>query len=297
MRRRGWGVIGFFVVLLIIGFGYWRFAGQKKPVPTPQERPIAQARESVDLGHIPPTSAGLATVRETTAAFNDLPAWEHSRQLAKDWPHLSGDVAYFLRRTGELAPTDQVSRVQFRYGSLDAVEARDGVGRMRYGWFNDQLVAVVQIAGKVRPIVVIVSTMTVVALTPDQLQSLPLLWEQVPVEKFLITSRQGLAHHIDLPGAIDVSERFNLPLYRGKTKITPGEARGLPIHQRQVRVQVNEGDRFDLVNMDFTPAARRVAVVSAKYLPQPSRQSRQVRYNAPHHRKAMKRAASTANCP
>ena len=224
----------------------------------------AKQKESVDLvKEVPPVSTSMASVAPTLETMAALPPAERGRYLERAWPHLSADVVYFLRRMGKITPASTVSRVEFRYGSLGNVraESRDGE---RFGFFRDQLVALIHLEGTPNPIAVIVECLNGTFALPEELGRLQTVGSHTPVERFRIGHREGLIHHVDFPTAIALAEHFRLPLYKGrkiaeKYQITPAEARLLePTTSRlQVTVYVVQGDEFDLRHMTFTPSPRR----------------------------------------
>jgi hypothetical protein len=100
-------------------------------------------------------------------------------------------------------------------------------------------------------------------VNPEDWNKLQTLSTQPPMESFRIGKREGLIHHVDFPMAIDLAEKFGLPLYTSQVmdsnhRITPEQARRMePLTARtQVSVRVYEGDQFDLVAGTYTPAKR-----------------------------------------
>lgn len=224
----------------------------------------AKQTEKVDLVKgVPPISTSMASIAPTLEALATMAPEERGRYLERTWPNLSRDILYFLRRMGKITPASTVSRVEFRYGSLDNVraESRDGE---RFGYFRNQLIALIHLEGATKPIAVIVECLNGTFALPEELGRLQAVGSHTPREWFRIGYREGLIHHVDFPTAIALAEHFGLPLYKGrkiaeKHRITPAEARLLePTTNRlQVTVYVVEGDEFDLQRMIFTPSPRR----------------------------------------
>lgn len=194
----------------------------------------------------------------TLEKMAQIPESERGAYLERAWPNLPRSVTYFLRQHGKIAPNQTVGRIEFKYGSLKNVkaESRDGD---RYGYFRDQLVAVVYLEGVRDPLKVIVQCLNGTFALEDDLKSLQAVGSHTPIEQFRIARGEGLIHHVDFPTAIALAERHNLPLYRGKKmeeakKITPAQARELETEtdRLQVTVRVFEGDRFDLARGTFT---------------------------------------------
>lgn len=221
-------------------------------------------QERVDLVNgVPPVSGSMASIARTLDEMSKLPEGERAAYLERTWPNLSRDVVYFLRRLGKITPDQKVRHVDFRFGSLENVraESRDG---NRYGYFRNQLVALVNVEGASKPMAVIVQCLNGTFATEDELGRLQQVGSHTPIEQFRIGYREGLIHHVDFPTAIHMAERFNLPLYRGrkmdaKHRITPAEARRLEstVDRLQVTVYVVEGDEFDLARMTFQPSPLR----------------------------------------
>ncbi|KKW48078.1 MAG: hypothetical protein UY99_C0014G0008 [Parcubacteria group bacterium GW2011_GWA1_59_11] len=243
MRRL---LVGFAAALLLIGL-----AG-------------ACGKKKVDLVNgVPPVSGSLASIAETLDRMAVLPPGERGAYLERTWPHLDEDVVYFLRRMDRIPQGSRVDRVEFRYGSLNDVraESRDGE---RYGYFENQIVALVHVGGVREPIAVIVQCLNGTFALLEQLNALQPVGSHVPQERFAIGPREGLIHHVDFPTAIAIAERHALPLYRGRdiresNRITPAEARQMEstTDRLQVTVYVVEGDRFDLASGTFPPSPRR----------------------------------------
>lgn len=215
---------------------------------------------------VPPMSTSLAGIAPTLDEMARMSPERRGRYLEQNWPHLDEDVVYFLRQMGKLSPTTSVRRVEFRFGSLNDVVAESSEGQRR-GYFEDQLVALVYTRGAREPIAVIVQCLNGTFALPKELRSLQAVGSHTPQEQFTIGPREGLIHHVDFPVAIDLAERFNLPLFRGRTlnqrfQISPDQARRLEstTDRLQVTVYVVEGDRFDLINMTFTPSPKRAFV-------------------------------------
>jgi len=213
---------------------------------------------------VPPISEALSQVAQAADRMATLPVGERGAYLEQHHPHLKTDLLYYLRDMEKLSSAQEVTRVEFRYGSLQDVAAESGDGETRHGFFEDQIIALVYIQGAEFPITVIVECLNGIFTLPEQLRGLQLVGDHAPRERFTIGPREGLTHHVSYATAIDLATRFNLPLYRGRNlgaqnRITPTEARALESQtdRVQVTVRVFEGDVFDLRRMQFIPAPRR----------------------------------------
>ena len=221
--------------------------------------------EAVDVVNgIRPASTALGNIHGYAEELARLPETERAAYLKRERPQLEEGVVYFLRHeVRRLRPEQKVGQVEFFFGSLDNAVADDGDGVQHNGYFKNQLVARVHV-GDGEPIDVLVKCLNRWFVLPGQIEGLQSLGAGVPIEQFTIGRREGLTRHVDYTVAIDLAERFNLPLYRGRTqaqrfRINPEEARSLESEtdRIQVTVRVFEGDAFDLVNMKFTPSRLR----------------------------------------
>ena len=250
MKKRNIAVIFGMVVVALLIYISW---------------PTSKTVKAVDVVNgITPASSALSDIRVTLQELARMPTNQREARLRQDWPRLEQGVVYFLRRANRLPDNTEVERVEFRFGSLDHVRAQDGAGNQHEGYFRDQLVARVYLRGDQKPVDVIVQCLNGTFFLPEDYNKLQPIGSYNVAERFTIGPREGLIHHVDFPVAIDLAERFHLPLYRGrhmkdKAQISPAEARRLePMTDRvQVTVQVYEGDAFDLVSMTYTPATRR----------------------------------------
>ena len=157
--------------------------------------------------------------------------------------------------------------MDFHFGSLKDVRAEGGDGQTREGYFKDQVIALVHVRGVNKPLAVIVQCLNGVFQLPENMQRAGMqhLGNYTPVERFTIGPREGLTHHVDFPTAINLADRFDLPLYKGREmstarRITPDQARALEDRTDwvQVTVYVVEGDIFDLRDSTFIPSSRRL---------------------------------------
>lgn len=238
-----------FVIVLVVVVLLTSIACGKKPA-------------GVDLARgITPVSTQFAGIRTTLEQLAALPPAQRQEVLRREYPHLETDLVYFLRRNNKLSANQRVESVEFLLGSASGIKAEDRHGVVHEGYIKDQLLAKVKVVGVNKPITVIVECLNGTFDLPGGLQS---LGRYTPEEQFVIGPREGLIHHVDFRTAIDLAERFNLPLYRtqnmdSRNRITPAIARSMESNtdRIQVTVQVYEGDRFDLVNMRFTPSPHR----------------------------------------
>src|SRR3989344_3618912 len=103
--------------------------------------------------------------------------------------------------------TSHVDRVESRYGSLNDVraESRDGE---RYGYFENQIVALVHVGGVREPIAVIVQCLNGTFALLEQLNALQPVGSHVPQERFAVRPRGGLIHHVVSPVAFPITSRL-----------------------------------------------------------------------------------------
>lgn len=222
----------------------------------------SKTQQTTDVVHgLPPVSDAFERIEETNRAMATMNPEQRRAYLHQHWPNLEEGIVYFLRQRGRINSSETVSRVDFRYGSLDSVRAEGGDGEIKTGYFNNQLVALVYVNGRGEALAVIVRCLNGMFAEPEDFQSLPQLVSNTPVERFTIGPREGLVDHVPFPVAIDLAERHNLPLYRGhrinrRRLITPAQARQMEPRTDvvQVTVRVYTGDQFDLVNNTYTPA-------------------------------------------
>lgn len=221
-------------------------------------------KENVDVVRgVPPVSRAMQNIQPTLIAMKSMPTADRAAYLTRNWPHLSEDVTYYLRQHNRIRHDQAVERTMFYYGSLDNVSVESNGGAQRYGYFGDQLVALVKVVGVERPIQVLVECLNGTFIELDRIKGLQAVGDHTPIEQFTIARGEGLIHHVDFPVAIDLAERHKLPLYRGKVmtevnKITPMQARALEAttDRLQVTVRVTEGDQFDLRAGTYTRAPR-----------------------------------------
>lgn len=226
-------------------------------------------KESVDVVRgIPPVGRSLQGIRPTIDEMRKLPAAQRAEVLQRVYPHLANDLTYHMRTLGEIRQDQTVSRVEFIWvDQLDNVVANSAGGIQRTGQLRYQLVALMHIAGVSEPRKVAVECLNGIAVPLDRLvKAGQSLGSHTPLERFVIRRRESLVTYLDYATAIDVAQRFGIPLYRGQKMtehnlITPDEARKLEgtTNRLQVTAQVYEGDVFDLRNMRYT--SRKLGIV------------------------------------
>lgn len=222
-------------------------------------------RAGIDVvNHQMPVSDLYSRIDHDLRVMAGLPPAQRAQYLRAHWPNLEAGVVHYLRERGKLRPDQAVDRVEFRFGSLDGVRAEGGDGQTREGYFRDQIIALAYPHGAQKPLAVIVKCLNGLMALATDLDGLQPIGSYTPIERFTIGPREGLTTYVDYPTAVDLAERFNLPLYRGKSqrdryRIRPMEARRLETQTDwvQVTVGVVEGDAFDLQANRFTPSPRR----------------------------------------
>lgn len=221
--------------------------------------------KTVDVvNEVLPVSTSYIGIAPTLNELASLPPEERSARLAQSWPNLSTGILYYARIHGLIPKSARIDRIELRFGSLDHVRANDGAGAGHEGHFTNQLVARVYVTDKSAPVDLIILCLNGMSVVnAEDWNKLQTLSTPPPIESFRIGKREGLIHHVDFPMAIDLAEKFGLPLYTSqvmdsKHRITPEQARRMePLTARtQVSVRVYEGDKFDLVAGTYTPAKR-----------------------------------------
>lgn len=226
----------------------------------------SRSDENVDVVHdVEPMSEAFLNFDQTLTALAEMETDERQVYLDRHYPNIDEDVVYWLRRDLRLMPSEQVRSVEFRFGSLEDVSAESGDGDRRNGFFENQLIATIQLVGG-QHLEVILRCMNGMSASPDQLLTLQSMGSRTPVERFTIRRGEGLTHHVGFLAAIDIAERHGLPVYRGKRMrdrhmISYNDARALEqlTYDIQVTVYVVAGDEFNLVNLEFTPSPRRTS--------------------------------------
>lgn len=231
----------------------------------------AACRKKVDLVNgVPPVSRDFASMGQYMTQLAALPADQRAARLAHDYPHLQDQLVQSLRSRGKVTNGQEVRSVQFVFGSQGRAKAESGDGKTYDGFFKDQLVARVTIAGQDKPLDVLVVCLNGTFSLPGDLAKAGFtdLGVRTVAQRFTIGKGEGLIPHVGYQLAIDLAERFNLPLYRGKgwngtNRISPAQARSMEgnTDREQVTVGVWEGDRFDLTTFPptFTPSLLRQA--------------------------------------
>lgn len=222
-------------------------------------------KENVDVVKgVAPISTAFASIAHANDTMASMTVGERGAYLEHTWPHLDEDLAYFLRRHGKLKSRDHIDRIEFYYGSMEDVKAESATTD-RYGYFKNQLIALVWVVDTKDPISVIVECLNGTFALVDDIKELDLIGSHTPLGKFIISRNEGLLHHVDYPVAMDLADRFDLPLYRGQVvteenRITVAEARELEAttDRLQVTVLVYEGDEFDLERMTFRSPHRHI---------------------------------------
>ncbi|MDA1334748.1 MAG: hypothetical protein O2794_01875 [bacterium] len=242
--------VGGFGLLLMIAVGLFAYQDWT------EEPPVDVVRG------VPPVSRALQHVSYAVDDMADMSEAERGKYLETNFPHLPQDVVYYLRDLGKIHPSREITRVEFRYGSLGDImaESGDDIERVN-GYFENQLIAIVYVEQGVEPYIVIVECLNGTFITVDRWKTLQAVGEHGITESFVIGRGEGLTHHVSYGTAIDLAERFELPLYvgnrmRSDRRITPNEARLIDTDHEQVTVKVGVGDFFDLRRMEYRKAGR-----------------------------------------
>lgn len=217
------------------------------------------------VGGRTPVSNSMADTQGTLEALAKMPAAQRAGYLQQRHPDLAQRLVYFLRQRGKIQAGAEVSGVEFFFGSLNRVKAEDGTGQVVRGFFKNQLLARVRVAGLKDPIAVIVRCLNGTFELPEDLvrAGMTLVGTQRPDERFTIGKNDNLVNHVGYKTAIDLAERHRLAVVRGKGKdredIDTTTARSLENRTDwiQVAVMVYEGDRFDLLAGTYTPAPKK----------------------------------------
>lgn len=212
---------------------------------------------------VEPMSRSMASISTTIDRLAELQPEQRGAYLEQTWPHLDEDVVFFLRAQNRIPADTPVSRVEFKFGDLDNIWAQEAGGERRFGYVEDQLVAVIQVAGVEKPIVVLVQCLNGTFMELDRVNDLQSVGTHTPIERFVIGPREGLVHHVDYPAAIALAEEHRLPVYKTSVQIPSNRisyatARAMESQTdwTQVTVRVFPGDEFNLVNGTYTSANR-----------------------------------------
>ncbi len=229
---------------------------------------IASGCKKTDVvGGRSPVSNSMADVQATLDELAKMPAEQRAMYMQQRHPDLAQRIVYYLRQRGKIQAGAEVQGVDFFFGSLNRVKAEDGAGQIVQGYFKNQLVARVRVAGLKNPIAVIVRCLNGTFELPEDLARAGMtpMGTQRPEERFTIGKNDNLVNHVGYRTAIDLAERHRLAVVRGKGKdrknIDTMTARSLENRTDwiQVAVMVYEGDRFDLVAGTYTPAPKKPA--------------------------------------
>lgn len=220
----------------------------------------AEAR-GVDLvDGIAPASDAFAGIHGFAEELAALPPQERMALIEKARPRLNQAVVYFLRNLDRIKRSEKVEKVELFFGSIEGTRAKDGEGKEFKGYFLNELVARVHLKGG-RTEDALVRCLNLYLELPEHIAKLQRLssTEITEVKEFTIEKGQGLIHHVDYTVAIDLAERHNLKLYRGRDQnemflISPDVARGLEWETGRVQVTVGvmEGDHFNLADGTFS---------------------------------------------
>lgn len=220
------------------------------------------------VNDISPVSTALSGTRVTIERLAQITPADRTARLQYDWPHLAESVVYYARAHGLISGTAVVDRVLFYFGDLDNARAQDGSGTWHMGYTKDQLVARMVVAGQDEPVYLFVVHLSRIIADHKEVNRLQYLGTYHVWSRFIIGPLGGLVYYVDYPLAIDLAERFHLPLYDGremfeKNRITPAQARLMEpdLASTQVTVRVFEGDRFDLIAGTYTPAPKKIVPV------------------------------------
>lgn len=178
--------------------------------------------------------------------------------LEKEWPTLRNDVVARLRMSNRL-PGNDAEKVVFNFGSAQNIKADDANGIEHAGYFSNELVASVFPRGGGKSVDVLVRCLNGYFIVDGGEITLDRGWTETPIMQFKVEHPWGLTHYVDFPTAVELAERFDLKMFRGKGKreveITPAQARLLRDKTDQVfvKVLVYHGDEFNLVDMVYKP--------------------------------------------
>ena len=170
--------------------------------------------------------------------------------LDREWPTLGSSIVGWLRSTNRITPSEEVTSVEYMYGSGQA-DGEDGQGQIHSGYFEDELLAKVTIAGRNEPLVVAVRCLN--GLFRIQGDGINTIAEDEI--NFTIGRRKALVDYVSYETSIYLAEYFNLPIYKGRGRsrraVDPTEARATNTDDHQIMVLVFAGDEFDIGNMTY----------------------------------------------
>lgn len=194
---------------------------------------------------------GLAINQKLASMGSDQ---ERMAYLSEHYPHLDDIVIDHLRQSFSIPLGAIVAKVEFHFGSSDDVTASTGDNKRVRGYFKDQLVAYVTLAGEDAPRLFAVQCTNGMALAIGA--SAPRLQALVsydPVQPFTVEQGRGLAFYTkDFPKAIAIARACNFPLYleRGTHQpISAEQALATDTDWKQVTVGVKPGTWVDPQNL------------------------------------------------
>lgn len=241
------GAIG---ILIILFFG---------PFPSPKSLDVAIGVPAVSDVH-------REVARQITNELRALPEAERSGySVNQRYPGLAASIIAQMRDRGKIRPNQRVERIDWRFGSMEGVVAEQAGGRTAWGHFNDQLLAVVKIAGVAKPwVVIVLCTNGMIEFPEDRLNGLSHVGQQTAQNmSFTLRPGEGIATYTSFQTAISFAEICNRRLTKvvpGKRAevITPAEARRLESQTNRLRVvaAASPGDQFNVADMTCLPAPR-----------------------------------------
>lgn len=226
--------------------------------------PSSKNEPAVDVATgVPPISRNFEQVAIDVATnLRDLSPEERAVYVHQHYPQLGPAIVAHMRDRSRIAPNQRVERVDYLFGSMDGVIAEQGNGPEVKGDFNDQLLAVVKIAGVEEPAVLIVICSNGLVVFPEeQLRNLQAVGNQASEQLvFTIARGEGLTNYVSYQTAMDFAELHNLKVMKvignKREAIDVETARGLENETDNIRVvvSVKTGDRFSVADMSYTPA-------------------------------------------
>jgi len=178
----------------------------------------------------------------------------------RHWPNIETSVASWLSWQNVLPEGASIDSMTFHYGDAYKVVANDAYDKETAGYFSDQLVAFVYVAGQKEPLKILLNCLNeYFLLDRGANETLRRIGRGIPEMKFTIGRGQGLLHHVDWGTSLMLAEVFDLELYRGRAQINRNEidvGRMQTLQDStdvvQVTVRVYPGDEFDLTTMTLT---------------------------------------------
>lgn len=193
----------------------------------------------------------------------DLPVEERSGYIDEHYPQLGASIVAQMRQRGLIESGQTVENISYRFGSMDGVIAEQANGDPVEGSFDNQVLAVIKIAGVDDPLVaIVVCGNGLINFPQDQFDDMQMVGAQAADQLvFTIKPDESLMHYVSYQTAMDIAEAHDLKVTwnafgQSPVTITVAEARELEDQTGKilVRVIVHVGDTINVADMTYSSA-------------------------------------------